>query len=128
VQRNAVALLVAVNELLKAAAADGVEPIGVASGWRPLAINEKTANSGKHSRHITGQAVDLLDHPDRRLARWCLQNLGKLEELSLYAEDPRWTPTWVHLQIIPPGSGRRVYVPSLAPAMALALPEQSSNA
>ena len=42
-------------------------------------------------------------------------------------EDPQWTPTWVHLQIVPPGSRRRVYIPSSKPALAAKLPEQNQE-
>jgi hypothetical protein len=130
VARNAAQLLAAVNTLLRCAADDGVEPLAdasgscVASGWRPQKVNDRTSNAGKRSPHIWGQAIDPRDHPDRRLARWSLRNLDRLEGLGLYMEDPRWTPSWVHWQSVPPGSGRRVFVPSLAPALALALPEQ----
>jgi hypothetical protein len=133
VRRNAAALLAAVNTLLKCAAEDRVAPgidehtwNQVASGWRPPSVNARTSNAGKHSTHITGQGVDLQDHADRRLARWCLRNLDRLEGLGLYMEDPRWTPSWLHLQCVPPASGKRVYIPSSAPALALALPEQQT--
>lgn len=128
IRRNAAALLAAVNTLLKCAEDDGVTALGVSSGWRPQAVNDRTSNAGKHSRHISGEAVDLTDHPDRSLARWCLRNLDRLAGLRLWMEDPRWTGAaaspWVHLQSVPPGSGKRVYVPSSAPALAIALPEQ----
>lgn len=133
VRRNAAALLAAVNTLLRCAAADGVEPgidehtrNHVASGWRPAGVNARTSNAGKRSTHISGQGIDLQDLDDRSLARWCLRNLDRLEGLGLYMEDPRWTPSWVHLQSVPPGSGKRVYVPSTAPALAVKLPEQAT--
>lgn len=130
IQRNAVHLLESVNALLEFAAMQKIEPLAgqngyVASGWRPPAVNDKTSNAAKASAHLLGLAVDLRDHADRSLARWCLRNLDRLEGLGLYMEDPRWTPNWVHLQVRAPGSGKRVYVPSTAPALALALPEQA---
>ncbi len=128
---NAAKLVDRVNLLLDRAAADGVAPgidektgNDVASGWRPRAVNERTANSGKNSTHIAGLGVDLQDTPNRDLARWCVSNLDVLEELGLYMEDPQWTPDWVHLQIVAPGSGRRVYIPSTKPPLVAALPEQ----
>lgn len=132
VKGNAQLLVERVNRLLASAADEHVEPgidahtgTVVASGWRPKTVNDGTANSGKNSRHIIGLAVDLRDYPpERSLARWCLRNQDLLEEIGLWMEDPRWTPSWVHLQSVPPGSGRRVYVPSTAPALAVALPEQ----
>lgn len=135
---NAEELLGRVNLLLERAAAEGVEPgvdqmtgNAVASGWRPHGINDRTLNAAATSKHITAQAVDLQDNAHRDLARWCLRNLDVLEELELWMEDPRWTggaDPWVHLQMVPPGSGRRVYVPSTAPPRAAALIEQGGTA
>lgn len=133
---NATELLRVVNILLDFAEADGVRPnldevtgTYVASGWRPPAVNDRTANSAKDaSTHLTGRGIDLDDHLDRRLAVWCCKNLDVLKRLGLYMEDPRWTggrerkpgegerDPWVHLQIVPPKSGRRVYVPSATQA------------
>ena len=95
----------------------GIKEDIVASGWRPSAVNDATCNAAKGSTHLTGQALDTKD-PNRRFAKWCLQNLHELEEIGLWMEDPRWTPTWVHLQTVPPRSGKRVYVPSTKPALA----------
>lgn len=122
-------LLGRVNLLLSWAYRDNVRPAldartgtHVASGWRPPAINDATANAASHSRHLTGEAIDLRDNGARDLARWCLRNLDALEEIGLWMEDPRWTggpghENWVHLQIVPPGSRRRVYVPSTRAAL-----------
>lgn len=95
-----------------------------ASGWRPPSVNGSTPNAATGSKHLTARAGDVHDTPGRDFARWCLRNLDRLEAVGLWMEDPQWTPTWVHLQIVPPGSGRRVYVPSSAPAMVAKLPEQ----
>ena len=132
VTANAALLLKRVNRLLAAAAKEKVAPgidkrsgTAVASGWRPKAINDATANAGKASRHVTGLAIDLRDDPPgRALARWCLRNPKRLERIGLWMEDPRWTPSWVHLQAVPPRSGQRVFIPSETPALAEALPEQ----
>lgn len=123
-------LLVAVNELLDLAVADGV----------PLYANPSTSNlvsgqgnggfrppwvrvGAEHSKHRTGHAVDIYD-PRRELAAWCVANQDKLVECGLAMEDPRWTPTWVHLQDLLPGSGRHVFIPSSDPPLAAALPGQ----
>jgi hypothetical protein len=129
---NATLLLERVNRLLQLADTEDVGPgidaatgTFVASGWRPPSVNDATSNAAQASRHITGRAIDLRDHsPDRALARWCLRNRAQLEAIGLWMEDPQWTPSWVHLQCVPPGSGRRVYVPSSKPALVAALPEQ----
>jgi len=117
------------NELLERFEAEtGIVIDTVASGWRPSAVNGNTKNAATGSRHLTARAVDLRDTPERDLARWCLRNLDQLEDIGLWMEDPQWTPTWVHLQILPPGSGRRVYVPSTQPPLAKLLPEQGGDA
>lgn len=102
------------NELLARAGRSDVHE--VSSGWRPRAVNDATRNAASRSRHITAEAVDLRDR-DRSLATWCVDNLDVLAEIGLWMEDPRWTPTWVHLQIVPPKSGRRVFIPSTKPPL-----------
>ena len=132
IRDNVTELLGRVNLLLAWAYGDNVRPAldaatgtHIASGWRPAAINDATANAAKQSRHLTGEAIDLRDNGTRDLARWCIKNLDALEEIGLWMEDPQWTPSWVHLQIQPPGSRRRVYCPSSKPPMVAALPEQA---
>lgn len=82
------------------------------SGWRPQAVNDSTPNAARHSTHITCQGIDI-DDEDRRFQEWCFENKGaRLVPLDLYMESPVATPSWVHLQIVPPGSGMRVYFPN----------------
>lgn len=102
------------NQLLSRAGRSSLDE--VRSGWRPQGVNDSTANAAKDSRHLTAEAVDLGDS-DRSLATWCVDNLDVLEELGLWMEDPRWTPSWVHLQIVPPKSGKLVYIPSSKPPL-----------
>lgn len=111
VMANARITVERVNDLL--ARANRSDITTVRSGWRPTGVNADTQNSATHSRHITGQAVDLPDN-DRTLATWCVDNLDDLEAIGLWIEDPRWTPTWLHVQIVPPKSGKLVYIPSTA--------------
>ena len=121
-------LLGRVNLLLSWAYADNVRPAldhttgtHVASGWRPKAINDSTRNAAAASRHLTGEGIDLRDNGTRDLAQWCLKNEESLAEIGLWMERPQWTPTWVHLQIVPPKSHRRYYVPSSKPPLCAAL-------
>lgn len=123
--QNAALIVALANELLDEAEASGV-PLNrmdqftgtlVASGYRPLAINERTRNAASGSRHLSCEAIDIQDSRNQDLARWCLQNLTILERLGLYMENPRWTFSlnsdhWVHIQTRPPGSGKRVYRPN----------------
>ena len=139
---NAVRTVARVNRLLEHAAEFGVVPgidrntgTQVASGWRPRSVNDRTSNAAKASNHIVGLAVDLQDTPARDLARFCVADNGaQLAVFDLYMEDPRWTLVldehgrevdwWVHLQIVPPKSGRRIYIPSARPALCAAIPGQ----
>lgn len=123
---HATALLDVVNDLLEAAAADGCDlPENPTTGsqisgsgnggFRPQ--DSKVGAGG--SKHKDGRAVDIYD-PARQFASWCLAHPKELEKRGLYMEDPRWTPTWVHLQDVPPGSGKLVFIPSATPALAAA--------
>lgn len=64
----------------------------------------------KKSSHLTGCACDISD-ADGKLKDYLLMNPELLEECDLYAEDFDSTPTWVHLQSVPPKSGRRIFKP-----------------
>jgi hypothetical protein len=82
-----------------------------------------STTGAKGSAHRYAKAVDVYD-PERELAAWCVMNQHELDKLGLYMEDPRWTPGWCHLQTVPPGSGKRIYIPSSAAPLADALPGQ----
>lgn len=100
------------NDLLQRAGRADINAVN--SGWRPRAVNDATSNAATASKHITGQAIDLPD-ADRTLSRWCVDNLDELRAARLWMEDPRWCPTWLHLQTVPPRSGRVVFIPSSGP-------------
>lgn len=106
-------LLIVLNKIRK----EYGQPMTVASGWRPSKINESTSNAAKKSNHLLGLAVDIRDI-DGKVMRWCLNNLKLLSDLGVYLEDFRYTPSWVHFQIVPPKSHKRIYVPSSNPASA----------
>ena len=94
------------NRLLARAALPGI----VTSGWRPQAINAAIPNASPRSKHLSCQAIDL-DDPQGALDAFCLCNLPLLEEIGLWLEHPEATPGWCHLQVVPPRSGRRVFMP-----------------
>lgn len=83
----------------------------VRSGRRTPAINASTVGAAPDSHHLRCNALDISDS-GRRLARWMVANLHVLADIELWMEDPRCTPTWVHIQRVPPGSGNRVFIPS----------------
>lgn len=78
------------------------------SGWRPPAVNAATPGAAPMSKHMKCQADDVEDN-DKALQQWCMAHQDVLEEIGLWMEHPRDTPTWCHLQTVPPGSGKRVF-------------------
>ncbi|HBH36957.1 MAG TPA: hypothetical protein DDX06_01070 [Curvibacter sp.] len=123
---HATALLDVVNDLLEVAKADGCEfpenpsTKSVIAGSRNGGCRPQDSRVGAgNSKHKEGRAVDIYD-PRRQFASWCMAHPEELKKRGIHMEDPRWTPTWVHLQDVPPGSGKLVYIPSTAPALAAA--------
>ena len=114
IEENAKELIGRVNNLLASILMGERE---VRSGWRPQGVNDATKNAAASSKHITGQAVDLADN-DRSLAKAIMLDPEALETFGLWMEDTRWTPTWVHLQSVPPKSGKRIYIPNASPPIA----------
>lgn len=98
--------------------------IVLSSGFRPQHVNAQTDGAATNSLHMKGQAGDAVDQ-DRELAIFCLSDLKLLEHFGLYLEDPRYSRRrhpdtkewmfWVHLQIVPPKSGKRVFIPHNGP-------------
>jgi hypothetical protein len=112
VTENVTKLLIAVDKFL----ANYTKPVIISSGWRPKSYNTQIGGA-TFSNHITGLAIDLKD-TDNRLFEYVLQNLELAKELGLYFEHKNWTPTWVHIQLIAPKSGKRIFVPNSKPALA----------
>jgi len=100
-EANLTALLEAVNKLR---ALYG-EPMYVSSGYRPGPFN-KAAGGAKNSPHMTCQAVDFHD-ADGKLKAWVTTDI--LEQCGLWQEDPKSTPTWLHVDIRP--RAHRVFIP-----------------
>mgnify|MGYP003407789720 FL=1 len=94
---------------------DAVEmALTVTSGLRSDEHQKRLIDEGKsnalHSKHMAGAAADLLD-TDGLLADFCLSNVGILERIGLWMEDPAHTRGWIHLQIMAPKSGKRIFIP-----------------
>lgn len=85
---------------------------GVNSGWRPAAVNCKVTGAARLSNHMLAKAIDISDE-DGELDKWCLSPEGfeAMTEIQLWLESPESTPRWCHVQIVPPGSGHRVFRP-----------------
>lgn len=82
------------------------------------------------SKHQLLLALDWYD-PRRALMRWLLsRGLEKAAALGMHFEHPQWTRSWVHGQVVPPGSGARIFVPYADlvknPPTCIALPEQEA--
>jgi hypothetical protein len=106
IRANADDLLSRVNDLL----AQFGEDRGLRSGWRPAGYNARTPGAATHSKHMTGQAVDIVDN-DGSLDAWCLANEQTLVDLELWCEVPDATPSWTHFQSVAPRSGHRWFIP-----------------
>lgn len=104
--RNLNTLIPKVNELLSRYN----KSIKVNSGYRSPADQARINPKAPKSKHIECAAVDLEDR-SHNFRYWVLAHLSDLIELGLYMEDPSHTPTWVHLQCIPPKSGKHIFIP-----------------
>jgi len=84
----------------------------VNSGYRSPSYNESLKDRGykpaKYSNHLYGLAVDIKDK-DRKIWNFVNANMSLMEDLGFYFESKRDTPTWVHFQMVPPGSGKRIF-------------------
>lgn len=83
------------------------KPMIVTSGYRPAEINALAGGALK-SRHITCQAADISD-PEHELINWLLAEPNRLKDFGFWMEHPEATKNWVHLQVVPPASGLRVF-------------------
>ncbi len=79
------------------------------SGFRDVTSNA-ACGGAKYSWHCRGKAVDL-DDQNGNFGAWVMENEHALISAGLWAEDPKFTKRWVHLQDEPPRSGKRVFQP-----------------
>lgn len=98
-------------EILNVLRSEYGKPMRVTSGWRPSSINNMVKGAAPKSNHTIGLAADIYD-PNGEFMAWVLKHLELMQSLGVFFEDFRWTPTWVHVQIIKPKSGKRIYVPN----------------
>lgn len=85
-------------------------PVALRSGWRPLKTNLATPNSALKSKHMTGEAVDIVDE-EGEVKNYLNDHQQYLRDAGLWMEHPLATKGWVHLQIVPPKSGKQVFYP-----------------
>lgn len=89
---------------------------------KPMKVNDGLRIKGKHdygsakSNHYKGLAIDIDDDESGTFWFWIMNNLKLIQEVGLWLEHGCWTHhkngTWVHLQIVPPASKKRIFVPS----------------
>jgi hypothetical protein len=77
----------------------------ITSGSRCEKHNKKIGGS-KNSNHVKGLALDLMRTDS--LEDFILKNL---ETLDIYIEDLAYTKNWIHVQIVPPASKKRIFKP-----------------
>lgn len=106
IRKNAAVLLDHVNAIL---AEYGHGEKRITSGYRDPTSNA-AAGGAKYSWHMRGLAVDI-DDLAGNFGAWLMEDESRLRRHGLYAEDPRFTKSWVHLQTEPPRSGKRIFRP-----------------
>ena len=70
-----------------------------------IAAGYRAALGGNHEKSLAVDVSDPLNLKDDAL------NDAILEEAGLWRETPHATPTWCHLQSVPPKSGARTFQP-----------------
>lgn len=76
------------------------QPLTVTSGFRCPERNKEAKGAAK-SKHLHGLAVDLAPvnlKNIRSLHKLCISTS---QNLNIWIEDPTFTPTWCHVQIVP---------------------------
>lgn len=89
----------------------------VNSGYRPPSVNAKTKGAAAKSWHQYCAALDIQDPVAPiagrlefgRLGRWVVDNIDTVNHFGLWVEAPDQTPGWLHVQIYPPPSGKKIF-------------------
>lgn len=85
-------------------------PMVVTSGLRSMEDQQRINPSAPKSKHLLGQAADIAD-PIGTLRDWVLGHMALMESIGFWFEDFGHTKGWVHFQIVPPASGKRIFIP-----------------
>lgn len=92
------------------------KPMVITSGYRTKEdqiriYNEKgIKDPPMRSKHLLGMAADVFD-PTGSLKKWIKDNESLVISIGFWMEHFDYTATWCHLQIIPPKSGSRYFIP-----------------
>lgn len=88
-------------------------PLVVTSGARCEAYTRKLREDGipaaLKSAHIEGLAVDIAPLNKESMFKFKEWLMPRLEGLGIWLEDPKFTPSWCHVQIRP--AKNRVFIP-----------------
>lgn len=85
-------------------------PMVVTSGLRSEADQIRINPGAPKSKHLIGAACDIEDK-DGALRDWILLHMDLMEEVGFWFEAFDRTVGWVHFQVEPPHSGKRVFIP-----------------
>jgi uncharacterized protein YcbK (DUF882 family) len=96
VEANAIKFLAIVGSFLDEL---GIKEITISSGFRPLAINNKTLHAAKSSYHMSGLAIDCKDNQKQDLAKLIASRPDLLRKHGLFLEDPNSTHYWAHIDM-----------------------------
>ncbi len=80
----------------------------VINSGRRLAPVATPFGTATHSAHMVTAAVDIKDSA-QLISKWLEVHTDILEQLGLYMEDPKFTPTWCHVQVRP--THNRIFKP-----------------
>lgn len=113
IQSNLELLLDRINKIRSAYG----KPMKVNDGYRRPADTPK--NGASKSKHLIGAAIDIDDDDKGTFWFWLMDNLQLCKDVGLWLEHGGYTHnkdgTWTHLQILPPLSGKRIFIPSATP-------------
>ncbi len=84
------------------------QPMIINSGLRSQSDQSRINPSAPKSKHLIGAAADIND-PDGKFYDWCRANEALLVKIGFWMETRQGG--WQHLQIFPPKSGNRWFIP-----------------
>lgn len=85
-------------------------PFIITSGVRSKSDQQRINPKSMNSAHTMAAACDIADS-DGRIWVWVIDNLDFVAENGVYLESRNYTPRWVHMQVVPPKSGNRIFLP-----------------
>lgn len=83
---------------------------GLRSDEQQMELIQQGKSNAVHSKHCAGAAADILDE-DGSIGKWAMENLESIARMGLWIEHPDYTKGWLHVQIMAPKSGKRVFIP-----------------